>query len=179
MELSPRQVMGGGLHAVAVAAGADHTCVLDANGQLWCVSISTAQRTPLSATPRLPSRRTFGFQICCGHGEQQAEVQLMPLRVEALAQGGHRVHLLAAGRFCTLVLNTAGLVLAWGRVWDANGAETRLFVPSVLQPPLRANERVRELCASRASHTLALVTDGGRLLTLSRGVGWAQRNPPQ
>ena len=103
----------------------------------------------------------------------------MPLRVGALAQGGHRVHLLAAGMRHTLVLTTAGLVLAWGSVWDANGAETSLFLPSVLQPPLRANERVRELCATWVSDTLSLATDGGRLLTLSPGVGWAQSDLPQ
>ena len=113
-----------------------------------------------------------------GHGWQQAD-QLMPLRVEALAQGGHRVHLLAAGYHLTLVLTTAGVVLAWGRVPDANGVQRRPSVPYPLQPPLRENEGVKELCATWASDNIGLVTDGGRLLTLSEGVGWAQSDLPQ
>ena len=84
------------------------------------------------------------------------------------------MHLLAAGEHLTLVLTTAGLVLAWGLLPDADGATSTVADPQSLEPPLRENERVKELCATWASGSLGLVTDGGRLLTLSRGVGWTQ-----
>ena len=114
-----------------------------------------------------------------GHGPGQDGEQRVPKRVEALAEAGRCVRFLAVGDGHMCVLTTAGELLAWGRLFDANGQELHANLPTVLQPPMLHNESIVALCSSKFSSALSVATDRNRLLTLSEGEGWRVSDLPQ
>jgi len=92
-----------------------------------------------------------------GHGSVEAEV--LPRRIEALAQTGRRFTAVAAGSFHALALTEAGELYGWGRHgWDE-------LTPHQLTALV--GQRVKLVCAS--DDVSCAVTEKGELFTWGNG----------
>jgi alpha-tubulin suppressor-like RCC1 family protein len=132
------------VRVVAVAAGGDHTALLDARGELY----------------------TFGTAHL-GQGSGSAVVGVRPQRVNALV--GVRLVAVAAGSDTTAVISAEGGVYTFGHnYYDMQGHSQGL---SPRRVRCVASVRARKVAAGGVGH-VAIVTDEGRLFKWS--VGWAE-----
>jgi alpha-tubulin suppressor-like RCC1 family protein len=136
---APTQVVGLSSGLTAISAGSSHTCALGATGSVQCWGLNssgqlgtgstTSVPTPVTVGGLPPARllsvggfhtcvvTTAGAALCWGYngngrlGDGTSTDRFTPTQVSGLSSG---VAAIAAGRFHTCALTTAGSVLCWG-----------------------------------------------------------------
>ena len=127
---------------IMVAAGAQHSVVLEASGTVW----------------------TFGSGVMGALGQGHFREEATPRRLRPFCDAGQHVEMVAAGGANTAVVTSAGVLWTWG-----SGTFGQLGVPLLVGAPLHKCDPQRvtmPLCAGSAITNQVLTVSCGTFHTL-------------